>query len=143
MRNLRRLLFTPMLVVLLGMLSACIIEARPDRSMLIYVPPPVIQKPASLDLTLTAGTIPQEVASPLLDLVSAAAAPVNTTTTTTALTTTASTTLTGTGSITGTDALTATILGLSLDRATEVKTLRAFGKLLWIQNDLITRHYQQ
>ena len=40
------------------------------------------------------------------------------------------------------DALTATVLGLGLDRATEVKTLRAFGKLLWIQNDLITRHYQ-
>ncbi len=40
------------------------------------------------------------------------------------------------------DELTATILGLGLDRDTEVKTLRAFGKLLWIQNDLITRHYQ-
>ena len=39
------------------------------------------------------------------------------------------------------DAITATILGLGLDRATEGKTLRAFGKLLWIQNDLITRHY--
>src|SRR5262245_58828880 len=40
------------------------------------------------------------------------------------------------------DALTNVILGLGLDRATEVQTLRAFGKLLWIQNDLITRHYQ-
>jgi len=40
------------------------------------------------------------------------------------------------------DALTATILDLGLDRATEVKTLRAFQKLLWIQNDLINRHYQ-
>lgn len=40
------------------------------------------------------------------------------------------------------DALTATILGLKLDRDTEVKTLRAFGKLLWVQNDLVTRHYQ-
>jgi hypothetical protein len=39
------------------------------------------------------------------------------------------------------DALTATILGLGLDREAEVKTLRAFGKLLWLQNDLITRHY--
>jgi hypothetical protein len=39
------------------------------------------------------------------------------------------------------DALTATILGLNLPRKTEVKTLRAFGKLLWVQNDLITRHY--
>jgi hypothetical protein len=41
------------------------------------------------------------------------------------------------------DAITATILGLKLDRDTEVKALRAFGKLLWIQNDLITRHYQK
>jgi hypothetical protein len=40
------------------------------------------------------------------------------------------------------DALMATILGLGLDRETEVKMLRAFCKLLWIQNDLITRHYQ-
>ncbi|WP_020471799.1 protoglobin family protein [Zavarzinella formosa] len=39
------------------------------------------------------------------------------------------------------DAFNATILGLGLDRATEVATLRAFGKLLWIQNDLITRQY--
>jgi hypothetical protein len=41
------------------------------------------------------------------------------------------------------DALTNVILGLGLDRPTEVRTLRAFGKLLWIQNDLITRHYQE
>ncbi len=40
------------------------------------------------------------------------------------------------------DALTNVILGLGLDRSTEVRTLRAFNKLLWIQNDLITRHYQ-
>jgi hypothetical protein len=40
------------------------------------------------------------------------------------------------------DALAATILGLGLDRGTETRTLRAFGKLLWIQNDLINRHYQ-
>lgn len=40
------------------------------------------------------------------------------------------------------DALTATILGLGLDRETEVRTLRAFNKLLWLQNDLINRHYQ-
>lgn len=39
------------------------------------------------------------------------------------------------------DALTATILSLNLDRDTEVRTLRAFNKLLWLQNDLITRHY--
>ncbi|HEX4607266.1 MAG TPA: protoglobin family protein [Urbifossiella sp.] len=39
------------------------------------------------------------------------------------------------------DALTATILGLNLPREAEAKTLRAFGKLLWVQNDLITRHY--
>jgi len=39
------------------------------------------------------------------------------------------------------DALTATILDLGLDRAAEAQTLRAFGKLLWLQNDLINRHY--
>jgi hypothetical protein len=40
------------------------------------------------------------------------------------------------------DALAATILDLELDRTTEVQTLRAFNKLLWLQNDLINRHYQ-
>jgi hypothetical protein len=40
------------------------------------------------------------------------------------------------------DALVNVILSLGLDRQTEVRTLRAFNKLLWIQNDLITRHYQ-
>ena len=40
------------------------------------------------------------------------------------------------------DALTNVILGLALDRPTEIRTVRAFNKLLWIQNDLITRHYQ-
>ncbi len=39
------------------------------------------------------------------------------------------------------DALIATITGLGLDRETEVKTLRAFNKLLWLQNDLINKHY--
>jgi len=41
------------------------------------------------------------------------------------------------------DALTATILGLGLERDREVRTLRAFNKLLWLQNDLINRHYQE
>lgn len=40
------------------------------------------------------------------------------------------------------DAVLNVILGLGLDRETEVRTLRAFNKLLWIQNDLVTRHYQ-
>jgi Protoglobin len=40
------------------------------------------------------------------------------------------------------DALTGAILGLGLDRETEVRTLRAFQKLLWLQSDLINRHYQ-
>jgi hypothetical protein len=39
------------------------------------------------------------------------------------------------------DALNATIFGLDLDRVTETRTLRAFSKLLWLQNDLINRHY--
>ncbi|OWK41743.1 protoglobin family protein [Fimbriiglobus ruber] len=40
------------------------------------------------------------------------------------------------------DALTGTILSLGLERGQEVRTLRAFNKLLWLQNDLINRHYQ-
>ncbi len=40
------------------------------------------------------------------------------------------------------DAVIATIQGLELDAVTEAKAIRAFSKLLWIQNDLITRHYQ-
>jgi hypothetical protein len=39
------------------------------------------------------------------------------------------------------DALNATIFDLGLDRGTETRTLRAFAKLLWLQNDLINRHY--
>ncbi|VTS06986.1 protoglobin family protein [Tuwongella immobilis] len=39
------------------------------------------------------------------------------------------------------DAFIATIIGLKLDRTTEVAALRAFSKLLWLQNDLIVRHY--
>jgi hypothetical protein len=39
------------------------------------------------------------------------------------------------------DALHATILDLGLNRETETRTLRAFSKLLWLQNDLINRHY--
>jgi hypothetical protein len=41
------------------------------------------------------------------------------------------------------DALTATILGLGLEREQQARTLRAFTKLLWLQNDLINRHYQK
>jgi hypothetical protein len=40
------------------------------------------------------------------------------------------------------DALTSTILSLGLERTVEVQTVRAFNKLLWLQNDLINRHYQ-
>jgi hypothetical protein len=40
------------------------------------------------------------------------------------------------------DAIVATIFSLGLDRETELQTVRAFNKLLWLQNDLITRHYQ-
>jgi len=41
------------------------------------------------------------------------------------------------------DGLTNTILGMGLEREQEVRTLRAFNKLLWLQNDLINRHYQE
>lgn len=40
------------------------------------------------------------------------------------------------------DAFTATIMSLGLERSQELRTVRAFQKLLWLQNDLITRHYQ-
>lgn len=39
------------------------------------------------------------------------------------------------------DALTGAILGLPLEAAALARTLRAFTKLLWLQNDLIARHY--
>jgi hypothetical protein len=39
------------------------------------------------------------------------------------------------------DALTATIASLGLSRTTEIRAIRAFQKLLWLQNDLINRHY--
>jgi hypothetical protein len=39
------------------------------------------------------------------------------------------------------DALHGTIFGLDLDRDAEIRTIRAFNKLLWLQNDLINRHY--
>lgn len=39
-------------------------------------------------------------------------------------------------------AVTQTILSFGLDRRTESRLLVAFGKVLWIQNDIITRHYQ-
>jgi hypothetical protein len=41
------------------------------------------------------------------------------------------------------DALLATIAGLDLPQEQKLPTLRAFNKLLWLQNDLITRHYQK
>jgi hypothetical protein len=39
------------------------------------------------------------------------------------------------------DALFATIIGLGLEPAEERRAIRAFNKLLWLQNDLINRHY--
>jgi hypothetical protein len=38
-------------------------------------------------------------------------------------------------------AVLSTIASLGLERETEFKTIAAFNKLLWIQNDLINRHY--
>jgi hypothetical protein len=40
------------------------------------------------------------------------------------------------------DALTNTIFILGLPRDQELRAVRAFNKLLWLQNDLINRHYQ-
>jgi hypothetical protein len=40
------------------------------------------------------------------------------------------------------DALVATLQSLPIDQALKNQAVRAFCKLLWLQNDLITRHYQ-
>ncbi|MDX1963948.1 MAG: protoglobin family protein [Pirellulales bacterium] len=40
------------------------------------------------------------------------------------------------------DALTSTIVGFKLPHEQETRTVRAFQKLLWLQNDLINRHYR-
>lgn len=39
------------------------------------------------------------------------------------------------------DAVNATILGFDIPADAKAKAIRAFSKLLWIQNDLIVRHY--
>ena len=41
------------------------------------------------------------------------------------------------------DAVTATIQAMDIPQAKKDEAVRAFGKLLWIQNDLIVRHYQR
>jgi len=41
------------------------------------------------------------------------------------------------------DAVNATILGFEIPLPAKSAAIRAFSKLLWIQNDLITRHYQR
>jgi len=41
------------------------------------------------------------------------------------------------------DAVNATILGFDIPFESKAAAIRAFSKLLWIQNDLITRHYQR
>lgn len=41
------------------------------------------------------------------------------------------------------DALVGVLMGLNLDATTTTKAVRAFTKLLWLQNDLIVRHYAQ
>jgi hypothetical protein len=39
------------------------------------------------------------------------------------------------------DAILGTLLGLNVAGETKARMLRAFNKLLWLQNDLINRHY--
>ncbi len=41
------------------------------------------------------------------------------------------------------DAILTTICGLGLDPESQTRTLRTFNKLLWLQNDLINRHYSR
>ena len=40
------------------------------------------------------------------------------------------------------DALISTIFSLNISDQAKINTVRAFNKLLWVQNDLIARHYQ-
>ncbi len=40
-----------------------------------------------------------------------------------------------------TDLLIENILELPLDDLEKVRAVRAFSKLMWVQNDFITRHY--
>lgn len=39
------------------------------------------------------------------------------------------------------DAINATVMGLDIPQEAKNQAIRSFSKLLWIQNDLITRHY--
>jgi hypothetical protein len=39
------------------------------------------------------------------------------------------------------DAVTAALVGLDLPNERKFAAIRAFGKLMWVQNDLISRHY--
>lgn len=39
------------------------------------------------------------------------------------------------------DAILGVLMGLNLENETRAKAVRAFNKLLWLQNDLIVRHY--
>ena len=39
------------------------------------------------------------------------------------------------------DAVNATILSFEIDDSLKAAAIRAFSKLLWIQNDMIVRHY--
>jgi len=39
------------------------------------------------------------------------------------------------------DAVNATIMGFDIPNDAKTAAIRAFSKLLWIQNDLIVRHY--
>lgn len=40
------------------------------------------------------------------------------------------------------DIVKSAVYELMLDRETEIRTIRAFSKLLWIQSDLVSRHYR-
>ncbi|MCB0184769.1 MAG: hypothetical protein KDE31_10910, partial [Caldilineaceae bacterium] len=65
MQNLRVLITTTLFVLLLAVLAACIVETRPDRSMLIYVPPPVAQPSGHPNLMIQHGTIPGTIPEPV------------------------------------------------------------------------------
>ncbi|MCB0110230.1 MAG: FxLYD domain-containing protein [Caldilineaceae bacterium] len=65
MKNLRTPIALGLFMLLLGTLAACIVESRPDRSMVIYIPPPVADSAGHPDLRIMNGTIPGTIPQPI------------------------------------------------------------------------------
>lgn len=122
MKKLRQLFTIPALgLLLLGVLSACIVETRPDQSLLIYVPAPAQPASGPPDLTIAAGTIPDTIESPLRDLVEQMPLTETATATATA-TTTMTSTVSATPPLTGTVQPTQTVSPTATNSVTPTPT---------------------